>query len=70
MKQFGLKRAFLIVAVVTCGVFGSLDWSQNDGLSFRLTSAASPGRSPLDACELAPALLAGRHVEQFVEERQ
>jgi len=39
MKQVGLKRAFLIAAVVTCGVFGSLDWSQNDGLSLSVTSA-------------------------------
>ena len=39
MKRVGLKRAFLIAAVVVCGVFGSVDWSQNDGLSLFATSA-------------------------------
>jgi hypothetical protein len=39
MKQIGLKRAFLIAAAFTCGFFGSLEWSQNDGLSVFATSA-------------------------------
>jgi hypothetical protein len=39
MKRVGLKRAFLIAAVVVCGGFGSVDWSQNDGLTLFATSA-------------------------------
>ncbi|MGC2024304.1 MAG: hypothetical protein WA677_06070 [Bradyrhizobium sp.] len=44
MKQIGLKRAFLIAAAFTCGFFGSLEWSQNDGLSVFATS-----RKPVSA---------------------
>jgi hypothetical protein len=47
MKQVGLKRALLIAAVVTCGVFGSIDWSQNDGLSLFTTSAQARVGRPL-----------------------
>jgi hypothetical protein len=47
MKQVGLKRALLIAAVVTCGVFGSLDWSQSDGLSLFSTSAQARVGRPL-----------------------
>ena len=47
MKQVGLKRAFLVAAVVTCGVFGSLDWSQTDGLSLFATSAQARVGRPL-----------------------
>lgn len=47
MKQVGLKRAFLIAAVVTCGVFGSIGWSQNDGLSLSVTSAQARVGRPL-----------------------
>lgn len=47
MKQVGLKRAFLIVAVGACGVFGSIGWSQNDGLSLSLASAQARVGRPL-----------------------
>jgi hypothetical protein len=47
MKQLGLKRAFLIAAVVACGVFGSVDWSQNDGLSLSASSAQARVGRPL-----------------------
>jgi hypothetical protein len=56
MKQIGLKRALLIAAVVTCGVFGSIGWSQNDGLSLSATSAqARVGRplTPMSAAGVA-----------------
>jgi len=54
MKQLGLKRAFLIAAVVACGVFGSVDW--NDGLSLSASSAqARVGRpaTPVSAAGVA-----------------
>jgi hypothetical protein len=47
MKQVGLKRALLIAAVVTCGVFGSVGWSQDDGLSLSATSAQARVGRPL-----------------------
>jgi len=56
MKQVNLKRALLIVAVVTCGVFGSVGWSQDDGLSVSATSAqARVGRpaTPVSAAGVA-----------------
>jgi hypothetical protein len=55
MKQ-GLKRAFLIAVVVACGVFGSIDWSQEDGLLLSATSAqARIGRpaTPLSGAGVA-----------------
>jgi hypothetical protein len=39
MKRVGLKQTFLIAAVVVCGVFGSVDWSQSQGLSLSAGSA-------------------------------
>jgi hypothetical protein len=39
MKRVGLKQTFLIAAVVVCGVFGSVDWSQSQGLSLSASSA-------------------------------
>jgi len=56
MKQVNLKRALLIVAVVTCGFFGSIGWSQDDGLSVSATSAqARVGRpaTPVSAAGVA-----------------
>lgn len=47
MKQVGLKRAFLIAAVFTCGIFGSLEWSQNNGLTVFATSAQARIGRPL-----------------------
>ena len=47
MKQISLKRAFLVAAVFTCGVFGSVDWSQNEGLSLFATSAQARVGRPL-----------------------
>jgi len=47
MKQISLKRAFLVAAVFTCGVFGSIDWSQKDGLSVFTTSAQARVGRPL-----------------------
>lgn len=47
MKQVGLKRALLIAAVVTCGVFGSFDWTQSNGLSVLTTSAQARVGRPL-----------------------
>lgn len=46
MKQVGLRRAFLIAAVATCGIFGSLDWSQN-GFSLAVTGAQARVGRPL-----------------------
>jgi hypothetical protein len=45
MKQ--IKRAFLIAAVVACGVFASVDWSQNDGPSLSASSAQARVGRPL-----------------------
>jgi len=50
------KTAVLIATVVACGVCGSLDWSQNDGLSLSVSSAqARVGRpaTPMSAAGVA-----------------
>jgi hypothetical protein len=47
MNQARLKRALWIIALITCGVFGSLDWSQTDGLSLFATSAQARVGRPL-----------------------
>ena len=47
MKQVSLKRAFLVAAVVACGVSCSVDWSQNDGLSLSASSAQARVGRPL-----------------------
>jgi hypothetical protein len=47
MKQVGLKRALSIAAVVVLGVSGSVDWSQNDGLSLSASSAQARVGRPL-----------------------
>jgi hypothetical protein len=47
MKHISLKRAFLIAAVVACGVFISVDWSQNEGLSLFVDSAQARVGRPL-----------------------
>jgi hypothetical protein len=39
MKRANLKQTFLIAAVVVCAVFGSVDWSQSQGLSLSVSSA-------------------------------
>ena len=74
MKQLGLKRAFLIAAVVACGVFGSVDWSQNDDLSLSASSAqARVGRpaTPVSAwlpspCSVAPKYFARSAAVRFM----
>ena len=56
MKRVGLKQTFLIAAVVVCGVFGSVDWSQSQGLSLSASSAlARVGRpgTPVSAAGVA-----------------
>lgn len=47
MKRIGLKRAFLVAAVVTVGVSGSIDWSQTGGLSLSVESAQARVGRPL-----------------------
>ena len=47
MKQISLKRAFLVAAVVTFGVCGSIGWSQGDGLSLSVDSAQARVGRPL-----------------------
>jgi hypothetical protein len=47
MKQVSLKRMFLAAAVVACGVAGSIDWSQSDGLSLSVVSAQARVGRPL-----------------------
>jgi len=57
-----IKRAFLIAAVVACGVFASVDWSQNDGLSLSASSAQARVGRPA-----TPASAAGVRAERRVE---
>lgn len=47
MKQVGLKRAFLIAVVFAGGVFGSVSWSQNNGLSVSASTAEARIGRPL-----------------------
>jgi hypothetical protein len=56
MKQIDPKRVLLVGAVIACGVSGSADWSQSDGLSLSIGSAqARVGRplTPLSAAGVA-----------------
>jgi hypothetical protein len=53
MKQISLKRAFLVAAVVACGVSGSVDWSKDDGLSLSVESAQARVGRPLTPVSVA-----------------
>src|SRR4051794_18863119 len=53
MKQVSIKRAFLVAAVVTCGVAGSVGWSQSDGLSLSIDSAQARVGRPLTPVSVA-----------------
>jgi hypothetical protein len=47
MKQVNAKRVLLVAAVVACGIFGSVNWSQKDGLSLSSDSAQARVGRPL-----------------------
>jgi hypothetical protein len=53
MKRISLKQAFLVTAVVACGVAGSVDWSQSDGLSLSASSAQARVGRPLTPVSVA-----------------
>ena len=53
MKQITLRRMFLGAAVVACGVAGSVDWSQRNGLSLSLVSAQARVGRPLTPVSVA-----------------
>jgi hypothetical protein len=53
MKQLSLKRAFLVAAIVTFGVCGSIGWSQEDGLSLAVDSAQARVGRPLTPVSVA-----------------
>jgi hypothetical protein len=53
MKQVSIKRAFLVAAVVACGVAGSFGWQQNDGLSLSIDSAQARVGRPLTPVSVA-----------------
>jgi outer membrane lipoprotein SlyB len=40
VRQISLKKAFLVAAVMAFGVAGSVDWSQNGGLSLSVVDSA------------------------------
>jgi hypothetical protein len=48
-----IKRALLAAAVVACGVSGSIDWSQNGGLSLSVDSAQARVGRPLTPVSVA-----------------
>lgn len=47
MKHISLKRAFLVAAVVGCGVSTSIGWSQNGCLSLSINNAQARVGRPL-----------------------
>jgi hypothetical protein len=53
MKQITLRRMFLGAAVVACGVAGSVDWSQSNGLSLSVVSAQARVGRPLTPVSVA-----------------
>jgi len=53
MKQVSIKRAFLVAAVVACGVSGSVGWSENDGLLLSVDSAQARVGRPLTPVSVA-----------------
>jgi Na+/proline symporter len=53
MKQVTLRRMFLGAAVVACGVAGSIDWSQSNGLSLSVVSAQARVGRPLTPVSVA-----------------
>jgi hypothetical protein len=48
-----LKRLFMGAAVVVCGVAGSVNWSQSDGLSLSVASAQARVGRPLTPVSVA-----------------
>ena len=53
MKQVTLRRMFFGAAVVACGVAGSIDWSQSNGLSLSVVSAQARVGRPLTPVSVA-----------------
>jgi len=53
MKRISLKRAFLVAAVITVGVCGSIDRSQTGGLSWSVESAQARVGRPLTPVSVA-----------------
>jgi hypothetical protein len=53
MKQISLKRLLLAASVVAFGVTGSIDWSQQGGLSFSVESAQARVGRPLTPVSVA-----------------
>ena len=53
MKQISAKRMLLAAAVVVCGVSGSVDWSQDNGLSLSVESAQARVGRPLTPVSVA-----------------
>ena len=53
MKRINPKRAFLVAAVVTVGVSGSIDWSQTCGPSLSIESAQARVGRPLTPVSVA-----------------
>jgi hypothetical protein len=53
MKQIHMKRAFLAAAVVVGGVFGSIVWSQDEGLSLSVDTAQARVGRPLTPVSVA-----------------
>jgi hypothetical protein len=53
MRRISLKRAFLVAAVITVGVSGSIDRSQTDGLALSIESAQARVGRPLTPVSVA-----------------
>lgn len=53
MKQVTFRRMFFSAAVVACGVAGSVDWSQSNGLSLSVVSAQARVGRPLTPVSVA-----------------
>src|SRR3978361_1762450 len=53
MKQIGLKRALLVASVAALGVFGSVGWSENEGLLLSVDRAQARVGRPLTPVSVA-----------------
>ena len=53
MNRFSVKRMLLVAAALGFGVFGSINWSQGDGITLSIESAQARVGRPLTPVSVA-----------------
>jgi len=53
MNRFGVKRMLLVAATLGLGVFGTVNWSQGDGITLSIESAQARVGRPLTPVSVA-----------------